>query len=495
MRRALTPFLPLLLGAYAVALSLTACAVGPDFERPAAPAANALGPAPVETASAPGLAGEAQRFSAETEIPAQWWELFHSTALNKLIEEALAHNADLAAAQAALRVARETGKANEGQFFPQLTGSFQASREKDPTNTVQPTAANGSPQLNLFTPQVSVGYVPDVWGGIRRGQESLDAQTEAQAFQLEATHLTLTANLVVAAITEASLRGQLTATRRVIEIERETLDISKKQLALGQIGGADLLAQEAALAQAEQTLPPLEKQLAQQRHQLTALLGCLPGEEPGDRFELADLQLPQELPLALPSRLVAQRPDIRMAQANMQSASAQVGVAIANRLPDIALSGTIGSEASQIQQLFMPGNGLWSIQGTLTQPLFDGFALMHKERAARAALDQAADQYRGTVITAFQNVADCLTALKIDADGLRAATTAASAADRSLAIVRKQLEVGQIGYLSLLNAEQTALQAHIALVQAQAARLADTAALIEALGGGWWSRGQNSTSE
>jgi outer membrane protein TolC len=184
-----------------------------------------------------------------------------------------------------------------------------------------------------------------------------------------------------------------------------------------------------------------------------------------------------------------------MAQANMQSASAQVGVAIANRLPDIALSGTIGSEASQIQQLFRPGNGLWSIQGTLTQPLFDGFALMHKERAARAALDQAADQYRSTVITAFQNVADCLTALKTDADGLRAATTAASAADRSLAIARKQLDLGQIGYLSLLNAEQTALQAHIALVQAQAARLTDTAALIEALGGGWWTRAEKGAAE
>ena len=464
LKRSLPLILPLL---------LAACAVGPDFERPAAPPETALGPVPAASA---------------TDIPGQWWELFHSTALNRMIKEALAHNPDLAAAQAALKVARETALANEGNFYPSLTGSFQASRQKDPTASVSSTSASGAPQLNLFTPQLTVGYVPDVWGGVRRGQESLDAQAEAQAFQLEATHLTLASNLVVAAITEASLRGQLAATRRVIEIDRDSLGILKKQLALGQVAETDTLAQETALAQAEQTLPPLEKQLAQQRHLLSALLGRMPGDEPADRFELADLHLPQDLPAALPSKLVEQRPDIRMAEANLQSASAQVGVAIANRLPNITLSGAVGSEALSLDKLFTPGNGLWSIQGTLTQPLFDGFSLMHKERAARAALDQASEQYRSTVITAFQNVADSLTALKLDADALRAATVADTAANRTLTIARKQYQLGQIAYLDLLNAEQASLQARIALVQAQAGQLSDSAAMILALGGGWWNR-------
>jgi len=466
LKRSLPLILPLL---------LAACAVGPDFERPAAPPETALGPVSADAA-------------ATKDIPAQWWELFHSAALNRMIVEALAHNADLAAAQAALKVARETALANEGNFYPSLTGSFQASRQKDPTASVSSTSASGAPQLNLFTPQLTVGYVPDVWGGVRRGQESLDAQAEAQAFQLEATHLTLASNLVVAAITEASLRGQLTATRRVVEIERESLAVVKKQLALGQVAETDMLAQEAALAQTEQTLPPLEKQLAQQRHLLSALLGRMPGDEPNDTFELADLHLPRDLPAALPSKLVEQRPDIRMAEANLQSASALVGVAIANRLPNITLSGAVGSEALSLDKLFTPGNGLWSIQGTLTQPLFDGFSLMHKERAARAALDQASEQYRSTVITAFQNVADSLTALKLDADTVRAATVADSAASRTLATARKQYQLGQIAYLDLLNAEQASLQARIALVQAQAGQLADSAAMIQALGGGWWNR-------
>jgi len=467
---------------------LAACAVGPDFERPAAPPETALGAPPPPTDAAPGIAGATQRFTAGTDIPDAWWQLYHSPSLSRLIAEALTRNADLAAAQAALTVARETASANEGQFLPNLTGSFQAIRQKDPTGSVAPTAANNSPLLNLFTPQLSVAYAPDIWGGVRRAQESLDAQAQAQAFQLEATHLTLTANLVVAAIEEANLRGQVAATQRIVAAERESLDILKKQLSLGQVAEADMLAQQAALAQAEQTLPPLEKQLAQQRHQLSALLGRMPADEPADRFELTDLQLPVDLPVALPSKIVEQRPDIRMAEANLQSASAQIGVAIANRLPNISLGGALGSSAARFQDIFSPGNGLWSLEGTVTQPLFDGFTLLHKERAARAAYDQAAAQYRSTVITAFQNVADCLTALQSDAAALRAAVAADDAATRTLTITRKQLELGAIGYLALLNAEQTALQARVTLVQAQANRLADTAALFQALGGGWWNR-------
>ena len=393
MIRGVSRLLPAALLSACVSLSLTACAVGPDYQPPAPPSDTALEP------PAPGAAAD---------IPARWWRLYRNPALDRLIAEALAHNADLAAAQAALAVAHEAAAANRGVFYPALTGGFQASREKDATATVQPTAADNSPLLTLFTPQLSVSYGPDLWGGNRRGQESLEAQTRAQAFQTEAAYLTVAANVAVAAIEEAGLRRQIAATGRIIELTRDSLRILHRQVSAGQVSEQDALAQETLLAQAEQTLPPLQRQLDQVRHQLTALLGRLPAEAPDERFELDDLHLPDEMPAALPSRLVERRPDIRQAEAALQSASAQIGVAIANRLPAITLDATLGSSAARLQDLFTPGTGLWSVSGGVTAPLFDGFSLMHKERGARAAYDQAAAQYRSTVINAFQNVADCL---------------------------------------------------------------------------------------
>ena len=300
--------------------------------------------------------------------------------------------------------------------------------------------------------------------------------------------MSLTANVVTAAIQEAALRAQIAATRDIIGVERELLGLLRKQLELGAVAGLDVAAQEAALAQAEATLPPLQKQLYQQRNLLAALSGGLPSEEPGERFELATFQLPQQLPVTLPSRLVEQRPDVRAAVAQLHSASAQVGVAVANRLPNLTLSAAWGTQAVTSGGLFAPGNGIWSLGASLTAPLFDGFTLMHKERAARAAFEEAAAQYRGTVITAFQNVADTLRALQSDADALRAQDAAQRAAKTQLDIARRQLELGAINYLALLNAQQTYLQAVINLTLAQANRYSDTAALFQALGGGWWNR-------
>ncbi|TWB43866.1 efflux transporter outer membrane subunit [Nitrospirillum pindoramense] len=469
MRRALT-LIP--------ALCLAACAVGPDYQTPDAPPPQAL-------AAPPKVAGQA--LLAGRDIPADWWALFKSPALDGLVREAMAHNADVAAAQAALRVARENALANVGSFFPSVTGSFQATRQKDPTGTVAPTAANNAPQLNLFTPQLSISYSPDLWGGIRRAQEALDATAEGQRFQVEATYLTLTANVVVAAVTEASLRGQVAATQSIIADADKALTILRRQRELGQVSAADVAAGETAVAQAQQGLPALEKQLEQQRHQLNALLGRMPADPTPETFQLSDLTLPAELPYSLPVRLVEQRPDIRLAAANLHAASAAVGVAIADRLPNLTLSGATGSSASALDSLFSPGNGFWNFGATLTQPIFDGFSLMHKERAARAALDQAAAQYRSTVVLAFQNVADTLSALKSDGDALAAAQRADAAAAHSLALARRQLELGAVAPSVVLAAQQAAAQARLTLVQAEASRLMDTAALFQALGGGWWN--------
>jgi NodT family efflux transporter outer membrane factor (OMF) lipoprotein len=470
-------------------VALASCTVGPDFQKPTPPPVSGYTPDPLPpaTASADVQGGEAQRFAVGADISAQWWTLYHSPALNTLIDRALKNSPTIQAAEASLRNALEIVYAQQGAYFPTIDGNFSPSRNKT-SNAIAPVPSSNTNVYSLYTAQLSLSYTPDVFGLNRRTVESLQAQAENQRFQLEAAYVTLSSNVVAAAIQEASLRAQIAATHEIIDVENQLLGLLHKQLELGAVAGLDVAAQEAALAQAEATLPPLQKQLDQQRDLLAVLAGAFPSEEPAERFELAGFQLPQELPVTIPSALVEQRPDVRAAQATLQSASAQIGVAVANRLPNLQLSALWGSQAVTSGGLFAPGNGIWTLGASLTAPLFDGFSLLHKERAARAAFEQAAAEYRGTVLTAFQNVADTLRALQSDADALRAQLNAQRAAKTQLDIARRQLELGAINYLSLLNAQQTYLQAVINLAQAQANRYADTAALFQALGGGWWNR-------
>jgi NodT family efflux transporter outer membrane factor (OMF) lipoprotein len=472
-----------------VPLTLWGCTVGPDFLRPAVPETERYtqNPLPAATVSAPTAGGQAQRFPIASDIPGEWWALFHSPALDALIKQALAANPNLAAAEAALRQAHELRKAGEGAFWPLVQASFNPSRNKT-SGTLSPATANNALYYNLYTAQLSVTYVPDVFGATRRTVEGLLAQEEAQRFQLEAAYLTLTSGLVAAVIGEAGLRDQIAATEEIIRIQRDSLGILHRQSALGQVSGQDVAAQEAALAQAEATLPPLRKQLAQQRDLIAVLVGRLPSDQPNAKFVLASLQLPQDLPVTLPSALVDHRPDIRVAEEDLHAASAAIGVALAARLPQITLSANGGSSALTIGSLFGPGTAFWTLAGNLAQTIFDAGTLRHKQRAAEAAFDQAAAEYKQTVLTAFQNVADTLEALKSDADALKATAASESAAKASLTIARRQLQAGSVNYLALLTAENVYQTALIARTQAEAARFADTAALFQALGGGWWNR-------
>ncbi len=472
---------------------LAGCAIGPDFTRPAAPAVNRYTPdlSVTQTVSAPVEAGAEQRLLDTADIPEQWWTLFHSSALNSLIEQALKNNPTLQQSLAALQVAQETTYAQIGSYYPAVTAGFTPSRQKEALGSVSSSAASGAALFNLHTAQLNIGYTIDLFGGNRRAVESLQAQEDAQRFLVEAASLSLAANVVAAAVQEASLRAQITATETMIRIEQEQLDLVRRQFALGAVPEANIIAQTATMAQTKAQLSPLQKQLAQQRDLLAALSGRFPSEVSGEKFELSMLQLPQDLPLSLPSNLVQQRPDVRAAEEQLHSASAQIGVAKANMLPQLTLTATGGSMATQIDQLFKSGTGFWSLAGGITQPLFEGGALLHRKRAAEAAFDEAAAQYRSTVIGAFQNVADTLQALQFDADALQAASVAERAAADSLAIARRQVELGDIGYVSLLVTEQAYQQAVLALVQAQANRFTDTAALFQALGGGWWNRAEN----
>ncbi|THD80515.1 MAG: efflux transporter outer membrane subunit [Phenylobacterium sp.] len=480
---------PRAVAAALAALLLASCAAGPDFKKPAPPTVSSYTAPPVSTTVAtPNVTGgEAQRFASGADIPADWWTLFHSRSLNDLVEAALVNNHDLKAAQAALAQAHETTLAQRGAYFPTVTAGFAGSRQRTP-DSLAPTPATNATQYSLFTPQVSVAYAPDVFGLNRRGTEAVKAQEQAARFQMIAAQLTLTSNVAVAAIQDASLRSQIEATRELIGLNTKIVEILRYQQAKGYSSGLDVAAQESQLAQVTAALPPLLKQAAQQHDLLAVLTGRYPSEAPAEDLELSGLTLPQDLPLSLPSVLVAQRPDVRQAEANMHAASAQVGVAAANRLPNIQLTANAGSTALAIGQVFGPGTSFWALGAALTAPIFDGGTLKHQEGAAKAAYVQAAEQYRSTVLTAFQNVADTLTAIEQDAEALKASAAAADAAKVTLELSQRQWRDGYASYLTLLSAEQAYQQARINLVQAQANRYADTAALFQALGGGWWRR-------
>ena len=474
----------------AILASISGCAVGPNFAPPAAPDVDGYVrgrlASPNPGSDPPRVAG--QHFVTGADVSARWWSAFRSPVLNELVKQAVDHNPNLQAAEAAIKVAHYNAQAQRGLFFPQVTGNSTSSNLLFSNAGSVFGADLGSvpqTQYSLVTNQLTVSFVPDIWGGNFRAVENLDAVTEQQLFQLEAAYLALTSNVVTAAVQEASLRGQIAATQRIIAIERNLLDILKRQNSFGQAAQADVLAQDAALAAAEELLPPLEKQLALQRDLLTALAGQLSANEIEQKFDLAHLRLPTNLPISLPSKLVDQRPDVRAAEANMHAASALVGVTIAARLPNIVLSANGGSSAYNFAQSFTPGTGFYALAASATAPIFDGFALYHKQKAAEAALEQAEAQYRTTVITAFQNVADALRALQSDARAMRAARRAEETAKASLDIVQKQLNAGQVNQLAVLNAQQTYLTAAVIRVQTEANRLSDTAALFMALGGGW----------
>jgi NodT family efflux transporter outer membrane factor (OMF) lipoprotein len=470
---------------------LGGCVVGPNFKPPAAPnvVRYTATPLPAATVATPGVTGgAAQRFVSGADIPADWWSLFHSQPLNALIEQALANNPNLKAAQAALLAAHENTRGQRGAYLPQVNAGLGITRQRDPSGALAPVPSNNAFLYTLVTPQLNVSYVPDVFGLNRRTVEAAAAQEEATRYQLIATDITLSANVVAAAVEEASLRDQIEATRALIDIDRKMLGIVQYQKRKGYAGGLDLAAQQSQLAQLEASLPPLVKQLDQQHNAMAVLIGRFPGEVPPEKFTLASLTLPRDLPVSLPSALVAQRPDVLQAEANMHAASAQVGIATANRLPNITLTANAGSTALAIGQIFGPGTGFWNIGAALLAPIFDGGTLRHQQRAARAAYTEAAEQYRATVLTAFQNVADSLTALDQDARTLKANAAAADAARATLDLSRLQYKDGYAAYLAVLNAEQSYQQARIALVQAEASRYADTAALFQALGGGWWQR-------
>jgi NodT family efflux transporter outer membrane factor (OMF) lipoprotein len=498
----------LLVASVALAAS---CAVGPRYHKSEAPANAGYAPAPLPdvTAAADIHGGEPQHLISDRDIPFEWWQLFQSPPLNALVERAFRANPTITAAQAALVQAQELVYAQRGYFFPAIGANYNFARTKISGNfTVDDspgTQGNGDnlnpPPLdlknaphtaplfyNFHTAELTVGFVPDVFGANRRQVESLAAQRDAQRFALEATYVTLASNVVAAAIQEASLRAQIEATQQIIAADEKSLQILRDQFQLGFAMRIDLAAQETALAQAKATLPPLQKQFEQTRDLIRVLVGNLPNQEVPETFELDALQLPPELPVSLPARIIDQRPDVRAAEAQLRAANAQVGVAVAAMLPQFSITGAYGGNADEFAWMFRHGGPFWSLVGNVAQPVFEGGTLLHRKRAADDTLKQAAAQYQSSVLTAYQNVADTLHASLSDADAFAANVRAENAAKVTYDLTQRQMEVGYVNYLILLNAETTYQQALLTRVQAQATRYGDTVALFQALGGGWWNR-------
>ena len=487
-----------------VITALAGCAVGPKFHPPAAPkdAGFTTTPLPPATSSSPALAGDAQRFVAGQDVSFDWWRAFGSEALDALVEQALRANPSVPAAQAALRQAQELVYAQRGYFYPSVAAGYSFERQKVEGNTASTSApgqqgngqnlapsAPAQPLLyNFHTAELTVGFTPDVFGANRRKVESLEAQAEIARFELEATYVTLASNVVAAAIQEASLRAQLDATRAIITSNEKSLEVMREKYRRGYASALAVAAQDAQLAQARAMLPPLERQLEQTRDLERALAGQLPNQELSQTFELGSLKLPTDLPLSLPAKIIEQRPDVRAAAEQIRSANAEVGVAVAAMLPQFSITGAAGGAANEFGWMFRDGGPFWNVIAAVTQPLFAGGTLLHTKRAADQGLRQAAAQYQQTVLAAYQNVADTLHALLTDADELAAADAAERAARVTLDLTLEQMHDGFTDYLSELAAETAYDQAELSLIQAQMVRFGDTAALYQALGGGWWNR-------
>jgi NodT family efflux transporter outer membrane factor (OMF) lipoprotein len=475
----------------AAAALLAGCAVGPDFRAPAAPQITRYTrePLALRTSSAAVSGGAAQHFDVGRDVPLQWWTVFKSPALDALIAQALQNNPTVQSALASLRAAKQAVYAQEGKYFPLVQANFNPTYQKT-SAAITPVPASNAQIFELDTAQLQMSYTFDVWGLNRRTVEALTALADTQRFQTEAAYLTLISNIVVAAVTEASLRAQIDATNELIKTNRSMVNTLRQQFEKGAVTRGDLALQEAALAQEEATLPPLRKALQQDRDLLAALAGGFPSEGPRETFKLADLHLPADLPVSLPSQLIEQRPDVRAAEEQLHAASAQIGVATANILPNFTINGNVGYMNTALANLLAPQNLFWNLAGNATQTIFDGGTLFHLRDEAKDNYQAAAWTYRGTVVTAVQNVADSLRAIQNDADALKAALAFERAANISFEQARRQFQEGSVNVLILLTAQQAYLQATIQVVQARAARLSDTAALFQALGGGWWNRAE-----
>ena len=473
-----------ILAASILAGFLTGCAVGPDFERPATPdvsryTATALSE---QTVSSPGHLGNAQHFSLGQSASARWWQSLGLSKLNALIEQAFQANPTLAKAQATLRQAQEVYSARSGAtLYPQVEGGLGALRQR--TNPSTQGQSGEAREFSLYNASIDVHYQLDLAGGNRRTLEALAARAEYQWYELEGARLTLAANIVTTAITQARLAGQLQSTEAILGAMDEQLRITRERVRLGQAAPYEVMSLQTEVEQTRSEIPALRKLLQQNEHLLAVLVGQAPGVGDLPTFYLDDFTIPSELPVVLPSELLRRRPDIQAAEALLHAANAEYGAAIAKLYPQINISASLGSQALTTGALFGGGSAVWMLAGQLAQPLFNP-GLPAEKRAALAAFDAAAANYQSVVLDSLRNVADVLRAVENDAQSLAALAAADVAARGSLESVQNQYKLGASSYVQLLIAQKQVQQTTVNLIGAQAQRLVDSIALYQAMGGG-----------
>ncbi|MEX3956383.1 efflux transporter outer membrane subunit [Trinickia sp. EG282A] len=466
---------------------LCACTVGPDFHAPPMPTTQRYmrEETPATTAAASGTLGAAQAFVPAAHAPRQWWTQFGSGELDRLIDTAFRQSPTLDSARAKLIEARENYIAEAGGTeWPKIDANLSATREKIDIAAFGITAFPPPSPFSLYNASVGVSYMLDFFGANRRALEALRARIDYEAYELEAARLTLAGNIVAAAIRRASLQRQIGLTRALVDDEAQQLSVIESRYAAGGIALADVHSQRTLLAQTRATLPPLSTQLAQIDHQLAILVGVPPSDVDGANITLDSLHLPETLPVTLPSTLARERPDIRAALALLHEASANVGVATANLFPKFSISASAGSERTHLAEELNSIN-VWNLGLNVTQPIFHGGELRARKRASEAAYEAALGDYRQTVLMALGQVADALQAVQDDARTLQGREIAAREAEATSAITREQYAAGGVSRSALLDAERQALQTALDRTRAQADRLADTAALFQALGGEW----------
>lgn len=458
-----------------MAFGLVGCAVGPDFQAPQAPSETSFTREPITLV-------DGQTQSNSTRVERDWWTAYGSPELNRLVQLALDNNPNVDAALANLRVAHESVAAQRGFFYPSVQAGINVNQQSVGQSLSSPLAS-GASLYSFQSAQVSVGFVPDLFGGNRRQVEGLLANQDIQTYQLDALRITLASNVVAAALQEANLNEQIQIARQAVELATAQLQHVRGMQARGYLSAMDVTLQESALAQIQQVLPALQKQLQQTRNLMAVLCGRTT-DQALPSLSLASIQLPAQLPAAIPSQTIAQRPDVKAAQAMVHASSAQVGVAQANRLPQFLISAILGGGATTLSQMFSPDNTFWSLGANISQPIFAGGTLVARKRAAEAALDASKAQYRSTVLTAFQNVADTLYALDSDGRALGIARTAQTANQRALVLTQAQFSQGYTALPAVLVSQQLYLQSHANYQAAYASYLGDTVALYQALGGG-----------
>ena len=467
----------------AAASALSSCVVGPNFHEPKPPETSAYLHPSSDAAPVQPQAQDVQNISQGVELAGEWWQLFHSEQLDEVVRTSIAASPTLVAANATLAEAREEVTVARAAFLPSLSAAAAAQRAS--TGAVR-TPGTGA-TANLYSIGLSTSYSLDIFGGTRRAVEQQQALADFQRDQLGAAYLTLTGSVVNEVLTIASTRLQITTTEELIASDRKNLALTQRAFDVGIVPRGDVLTADTQLAADLTQLPSLHKQLDQAYDALAVLAGRAPSEWQVQPFDIEQFTLPRDIPLSLPARLVRQRPDVLAAEMQLHAASAAIGVAVAQELPDISLSASISREALRAADLFHQFDTLWSAGGSLSQPLFKGGALRAQVRAARDAFKAEAATYQAVVLEALGQVADDLWALQYDAQILTVDRHSMDVAFQALKLQQQSYSVGTTTALNLIAAERTYAQARLSYANARVQQFTDSASLLTALGGGWWN--------